>query len=66
MVYKKLKQYPEAVEMFRQAVKLEPHNSEAYKQLAATSALAFFVARGARSSHRFQERDEDRREVKTA
>jgi hypothetical protein len=28
--------------------------------------LAFFVARGARSPQRFQERDEDRREVKTA
>jgi tetratricopeptide (TPR) repeat protein len=66
MTYKKLKQYPEAVEMFRQAVKLEPHNSEAYKQLAATSALAFFVARGARSTERFQGQSQEGREARTA
>jgi len=66
MVYKQLKQYPEAVEMFRHAVKLEPHNSEAYKQLAATSALAFFVARGARPSDRLQGPKNIRREARTA
>jgi tetratricopeptide (TPR) repeat protein len=66
MIYKRLKQYPEAVEMFRQAVRLEPHNSEAYKQLAATSALAFFVARGARSSQRSHDKDDSRREARTA
>jgi tetratricopeptide (TPR) repeat protein len=66
MVYKQLKQYPEAVEMFRQAVKLEPQNSEAYKQLAATSALAFFVARGARPTDRHQGSRDIRREARTA
>jgi cytochrome c-type biogenesis protein CcmH/NrfG len=66
MIYKRLKQYPEAVEMFREAVKLEPNNTEAYKQLAATSALAFFVARSSRSTGQFQDLDDSRREARTA
>ncbi len=66
MIYKSLKQYPEAVEMLREAVKLEPQNSEAYKQLAATSALAFFVARGARSTDQIRDREEWVQEAKTA
>jgi hypothetical protein len=66
MLYKKVKRYPEAVAMFRHAAKLDPHSSDAYKQLAATSALAFFVARGARPADRFGETDDMTREARTA
>jgi len=52
--------------MFRQAAKLDPHSTDAYKQLAATSALAFFVARGTRSADRFQETDDITEEARTA
>ncbi|MGH2542035.1 MAG: tetratricopeptide repeat protein, partial [Ardenticatenaceae bacterium] len=42
---KDLKRYHEAIPVLRQAVKVQPNNTEAYKLLAAVSAIAFFGGR---------------------
>ncbi len=43
MLHKQLKEYPEALDMFRQATRLSPNMAEAYKQMAVVSAMGFFA-----------------------
>ncbi len=46
-MYKTLKEYNNAVRRFQRAINLQPGNTEAYRQLAAVSALGF-MTRGLR------------------
>lgn len=41
-LYKQLKEYPQALDMFRRATRLSPNHAEAYKQIAVVSAIEFF------------------------
>ncbi len=42
MAYKRLKAYPEALDMFRRATHLSPNHTEALKQVAVVTAIGFF------------------------
>jgi tetratricopeptide (TPR) repeat protein len=45
MLHKQLKEYPEALEMFRQATRLSPNHAEASKQILVVKAMGFLSAK---------------------